>query len=238
MSVKPAIDWPAPPFDPAQCRGEKCSYTKSFDHETGEPRGPQCGRAATQVIFWRDRRFSPSCESHGLRALDADTIDKVLCVHPFARLLVCGNRDFFDAARIAREIEALAPLFVIHGAAPGADTHAGIEAMVLGCHVLTFPVDHAIDGPWPGAGPRRNARMLRDSKPDRGLAFGALWKRDGRMNDPEAQAPLWKGARSGGWKTTGAGGMVSLMLAAGLPVRWIASPNADAIDLDGMPGPP
>jgi hypothetical protein len=34
-----------------------------------------------------------------------------------------------------------------------------------------YPVDHSIDGPWPGAGPRRNARMLRDGKPDVLIAF-------------------------------------------------------------------
>ncbi len=93
--------------------------------------------------------------------------------------------------------------------------------------LIRFAVDHALDGPWPGAGPRRNARMLRDGKPDRGLAFGALWK-------PET-AP--RRGHGGVWRHTGTGGMVSLMLAAGLPVRWIAAPGAAAVGLVTMPTP-
>lgn len=74
-------DWPAPPFDPETCRGEAC-YTPSFDSESLAPMGPECGKVATHVVFWKDRRFSPSCGAHGLRVLDADTLDLVLCVHP------------------------------------------------------------------------------------------------------------------------------------------------------------
>ncbi len=152
------------------------------------------------------------------------------------RLLVCGSRHgFHEPGRIWREMQALGPLALVSGGGTGVDFEAESAARGMGLHIHRFHADWSLGPP---AGPRRNARMLAEGKPDRGLAFGALWKRDGRMNDPEAQAPLWNGARSGGWKMTGAGGMVSLMLAAGLPVRWIASPNAAAIDLDGMPGPP
>ncbi len=80
--TNPTIDWPAPPFDPATCRGDRCEYRASFDPETEEPKGRACGRAATQVIFWRSRRFSPSCGMHGFRALDDSARAEVFCVHP------------------------------------------------------------------------------------------------------------------------------------------------------------
>ncbi len=39
------------------------------------------------------------------------------------------------------------------------------------------------------------------------------------------------------FRHTGTGGMVALMLAAGLPVRWIAAPLVGAADLTEMPAP-
>ena len=64
----------------------------------------------------------------------------------------------------------------------------------------------------------RNSRMLRESKPDRGLAFGALWKQGMGM-----------------WRKSGTGDMVSKMLGVGLPVRWVATPEAKHVDLTVMP---
>lgn len=46
-----------------------------FDPETGDPR---CRRPATQLIFWKDGRYSPSCGKHGFAHMDAD----VLSVYP------------------------------------------------------------------------------------------------------------------------------------------------------------
>lgn len=60
-----------------------------------------------------------------------------------------------------------------------------------------------------------------------GSPFGALWR--------------WQSTRAHGvylWHLTGTGGMVALMLAAGLPVRWVATPDAPAVDLVAMPEPP
>ncbi len=71
-----------PPFPPEQYRGEKCIHHDTFDPDTEDPMGKACGREATQVIFWKDGRFSLSCGQHGFLALDADTRSLVLCVHP------------------------------------------------------------------------------------------------------------------------------------------------------------
>lgn len=110
---------------------------------------------------------------------------------------------------------------IIHGAAKGADHIADICA--FGKWLSTpYPADWNRDGK--AAGPIRNARMLKDGKPDRGLAFGVLWKPGRRVV-----------VRGKPFVRTGTGDMVHRMLAAGLPVRWVASPDAEAVDLTEMP---
>ncbi len=173
------------------------------------------------------------------------------------RLLVCGSRTWAlprigvtpsatrdEAARVYREIANLRPDVVIHGGAKGADECASYAAVAWsttcahGVVVYPYDVEPTLDGPWPGAGPRRNARMLRDGKPDRGLAFGALWRlRDAR---PGYEQNMQRGhgiTIAERWRHTGTGGMCALMLAAGLPVRWVAAPGAAAVDLVTMPTP-
>lgn len=60
---------------------------------------------------------------------------------------------------------------MIHGACGrGADLIADWEAKRHGLRVETYPVDHELDGSWPAAGPRRNSRMIRESKPE--FCFG------------------------------------------------------------------
>lgn len=58
---------------------------------------------------------------------------------------------------------------VVHGAAKGADTHAGFAAHKLGFGVRTYPAN------WSrykkGAGPIRNSLMLKENKIDIVLAF-------------------------------------------------------------------
>jgi len=58
---------------------------------------------------------------------------------------------------------------VVHGAAKGADTHAGFAAHKLGMGVRTYPAN------WnkykKGAGPIRNSLMLKENKIDIVLAF-------------------------------------------------------------------
>lgn len=85
---------------------------------------------------------------------------------PDFRVIICGSRDWTDPEPIERMLRRLKAihqerLVVVHGGARGADKTAEAAARLLGIRVEGFPVDHKLDGPWPGAGPRRNARMLR-----------------------------------------------------------------------------
>ena len=171
------------------------------------------------------------------------------------RLLVCGSRDWPGTWEDIATHLPEPPAVIIHGACSrtsvrgrakcevSVDMLADFAARGLGMTVLPFPVDHAIDGPWPAAGPRRNARMLRESAPTCGLAFGPLWFAVvcGVCGGDDGGRTECRKCNSTGrsrWKHTGTGGMVALMLAAGLPVRWIASPDAPAVDLVAMPEPP
>jgi len=169
------------------------------------------------------------------------------------KLLVCGSRDWTDSVCVAYHMGLVfgkeTDRLVIHGncgnlnnkvrdrCVPiGADVISGWCATGVGAACDVYPVDHALDGPWPGAGPRRNARMLRESRPDRGLAFGPLWKRSPSPRK-EVQPGLFDVSASLRFKHTGTGGMVALMLAERLPVRWVAAPGKDYVDLVEMPQP-
>jgi hypothetical protein len=141
------------------------------------------------------------------------------------RLLGCGSRTWSDRARVRLEVAQLAPDVLLHGAARGADTLLAEEALAWALaagralEVVAFPArweDHGMR-----AGPVRNAVMLRDGKPTRGLAFGALWRE-----------------KEGEIRRSGTGDMVSKMLWEKLPVRWIQHPHAPAEDLVAMPAPP
>lgn len=144
------------------------------------------------------------------------------------RLLVCGSRNWLDSFAVWQVLTAMRPrAAVIHGAASGADAFADGWAKTQGIEVISFPAD------WKAhpkaAGPIRNARMLKDGRPDRGLAFGLLWKQVEVFrspHQPEAE-----------WRRTGTGDMVRRMLDVGLPVRWVSSREAPAVDLTEMPDP-
>jgi hypothetical protein len=84
------------------------------------------------------------------------------------RLLICGGRDFSDRAwafaKLDRFLQGNAVTVVIHGAQRGADTIGGEWARARGIPEQPFPAD------WgrlaDAAGPARNAKMLREGKPD------------------------------------------------------------------------
>lgn len=91
--------------------------------------------------------------------------------HSLRRVLVCGGRDFAQPDQMATVL-ALYPMSVlIHGGQRGADIMAGDWAGRNGITTDPYPVSEKIDGKWPGAGPKRNARMLRNGRPDLVLAF-------------------------------------------------------------------
>jgi hypothetical protein len=148
------------------------------------------------------------------------------------RLLACGSRHFDCCSTVARGIESFdpRPVVIIQGGAKGADMLAFNFAQSVGIPTEDYPADWSLGR---SAGIRRNADMLRLGKPDHGLAFGALWKRD--TFPPKFDAP---GVHVPKWKHTGTGDMVKRMLAAGIPVRWVPGPGEPAQDLTTMPAPP
>jgi hypothetical protein len=120
------------------------------------------------------------------------------------RILVCGGREYADARALDGALDAIgremAITHLIHGAARGADSLAAAWAQSRGIPALAFPADWRKDGR--AAGFVRNARMLREGRPELVVAF------------------------PGG---TGTAHMVRLARAAGVPVREIAGPAAARI---------
>ena len=106
------------------------------------------------------------------------------------RVLVCGSRDWTDAALILETLRGVAEVtVVIHGAATGADTLAGDAARTLGIHVLPFPADWERHGR--AAGPIRNQQMLDEGKPVLVLAFSENLNSSRGTADMVARARLW-----------------------------------------------
>jgi hypothetical protein len=84
---------------------------------------------------------------------------------------------------------------LIHGACHlgGADILADEWAKARGIPVKPCGVDHAIDGPWPGAGPRRNGRMFATTRPDAVVAFpGDRGTRNMIRQARAAGLPVWQ----------------------------------------------
>ena len=93
------------------------------------------------------------------------------------RLLVCGSREWTDRDLLAATVhQAIAEhgagrpgVVLIEGDARGADRMAGQLARARGWQLQVYPADWQHHGR--AAGIRRNARMLRDGRPERVLAF-------------------------------------------------------------------
>jgi YspA, cpYpsA-related SLOG family len=85
-------------------------------------------------------------------------------------ILICGDRMWDDLETMVREMERLPrSATIVHGAAKGADTMAGVIAEQLGMTVVPFPADWKKHGR--SAGPVRNREMFRKTDPDLILAF-------------------------------------------------------------------
>ncbi len=84
------------------------------------------------------------------------------------KVLVCGGRDFLNAWLAFMWLDKLHAevgiKVVVHGGAPGADSLSGEWAKSRGMTVEPYPAD------WNrlsnAAGSARNAKMLREAKPD------------------------------------------------------------------------
>lgn len=93
-------------------------------------------------------------------------------------LLVCGCRDWTDAALIEKSVADIkesmwltrqVTVTVIHGGAIGADTLATTAAWKLGLEVFIYPAEWKQHGK--AAGPIRNQQMIDLGKPSNALAF-------------------------------------------------------------------
>ena len=117
------------------------------------------------------------------------------------RLLVCGSRTWSDYRLLRRVIEDTVvefeaePMVLIEGDAPGADRMAGHVAHRHGWDLKVYRARWDTEGR--AAGIRRNARMLRQERPDLVLAF---------VDKPLATS-------------RGTAHMVAIARAAGIPVR-------------------
>jgi hypothetical protein len=124
------------------------------------------------------------------------------------KILVCGSRDWGDGAAIRRELEAFPQgTIIVHGSARGADFLAGFVANKLGFEVRAYPAMWDQEGK--AAGPKRNARMLREEHPDvSGVGFDLClaFTRDLRAS-------------------RGTGDMVRKARSAGIRVRVIGDPT-------------
>lgn len=89
------------------------------------------------------------------------------------KVLVCGGRDYGDRSHVAAALGKLHARdgidLVIHGGARGADSLAGEWAAAEKIPVCVFPANWTHVGK--GAGPIRNAAMLRFGQPDALVAF-------------------------------------------------------------------
>ena len=84
-------------------------------------------------------------------------------------VLVCGGRNFDDAAALSAALNSLDISLLIEGGARGADRLAREWAGANMVPVRTFAADWRLHGG--AAGPIRNAAMLRGGKPDLIVAF-------------------------------------------------------------------
>ena len=85
------------------------------------------------------------------------------------KALICGGRDYRDAAHMLSVLRQFPITEIIHGGARGADTLADVYAREAGIPVTVFPADWKGDGA--AAGFIRNGRMLAEGKPDIMIAF-------------------------------------------------------------------
>jgi hypothetical protein len=93
--------------------------------------------------------------------------------------VITGGRDFQDDGRMKDFFKTMdgsyAETVLFHGNARGADQLAEYYAKLHGWKVRRVPVDTALDGPWPGAGNRRNERMLGMALEQTGLVHVAAF---------------------------------------------------------------
>ncbi|WP_348679852.1 DUF2493 domain-containing protein [Alcanivorax profundi] len=111
------------------------------------------------------------------------------------RILVCGGRDFRDAALVQRSLQRLQRhnllSLLIHGDASGADQLASQWAYQVGIDQVSYPANWTAHGR--AAGPMRNRRMLQHGRPQAILAFaGGRGTADMIRIAEQAALPVWQ----------------------------------------------
>lgn len=111
------------------------------------------------------------------------------------RLVVTGGRDYRDAARVARALEAVnrkhGLACILQGGADGADLLCAEWGWDNGIPVGTYNADWKAHGRK--AGPIRNQRMIDEGKPDAAIAFpGGRGTADMVARIKAAGIPLWE----------------------------------------------
>ncbi len=113
------------------------------------------------------------------------------------RLLVCGSRTWTDRPRLRQVLDQVVSdhsdgqVTVIEGDARGADRLAGQLAHQRGWRLERYPADWTREGR--AAGFRRNARMLRQGRPDLVVAFTV-----GPLQHSRGTADMVRRARAAG----------------------------------------
>ena len=91
----------------------------------------------------------------------------------FDSVLICGSRDWNDQEIVDKIIFILKHRYKVHtlieGEANGADKQARLAGEKYGLKIKAFPAEWNKFGK--GAGPIRNAKQLREGKPDIVVAF-------------------------------------------------------------------
>jgi hypothetical protein len=85
------------------------------------------------------------------------------------RILVCGGRDYCDRSSVFDALSRYTPSVIIEGGARGADRFGREWAQDNNVPVETYPADWETHRK--AAGPIRNAKMLKEGKPDLVVAF-------------------------------------------------------------------
>jgi hypothetical protein len=144
---------------------------------------------ATRILYFGSREWIDV--PRGWRS------DEVHAENRYGRSPWFGPRHQAIQAQMRADVAEHGTILVIEGEANGADVLARAVAYSLKQVVMPYPVDTKIDGPWPAAGHRRNARMHREGKPvaARGFIVG------------ERGTPLSRGSA----------GMLDILRRAGVP---------------------
>lgn len=104
------------------------------------------------------------------------------------RVLVCGGRDYANTGHVWNELDAVhaaTPItLIIEGGAHGVDDMAVRWAVLHDVPGRTFWAEWGSYGR--GAGPRRNAQMLKEGRPDLVLAFAGGRGTQNMMDQAEA----------------------------------------------------